>query len=82
MRRFGFWSTTSFVLGLHGVALAATFLVSPGPGTPVQDAIDAAAPGDAIRLTLGYCNEDHLVVTKQLKIRGTRNENAALETKG
>src|SRR5258705_11253157 len=28
------------------VAHATTFVVPPGPGTPVQDAIDAAADGD------------------------------------
>jgi nitrous oxidase accessory protein NosD len=48
---------------------AATILVSPGPGTPIQDAIDAAAPGDTVRLTSGTFNE-HLVIGKRLKLQG------------
>ena len=43
--------------------------VPPGPGTPVQDAIDAASPGDTIRLSLGAYPE-HLVITKPIKLRG------------
>jgi nitrous oxidase accessory protein NosD len=55
------------------LALATTFVVAPGqPGTPVQDAIDAAAPGDTIRLAIGQYNEK-IVVTKSLKIRGVRS---------
>jgi len=46
-----------------------TIAVPPGPGTPVQDAIDAASPGDTIRLSLGAYPE-HLVITKSIKLRG------------
>src|SRR5262245_5010506 len=46
-----------------------TILVPPGPGTPIQDAIDAASPGDTIRLSLGLYPE-RLVITKPIKIRG------------
>jgi parallel beta-helix repeat protein len=55
------------------LASATTFLIPPGqPGTPVQDAIDAAAPGDTIRLDIGNYDEK-IVVTKPLKIRGVRS---------
>jgi nitrous oxidase accessory protein NosD len=54
------------------VASATTVVVPPGPGTPVQDAIDAAAPGDTIRLTLGQYPE-HLVINKALTLRGVRS---------
>ncbi len=57
---------------IHTVpAVARTFLVSPGPGTPLQDTIDAAAPGDTIRLADGTFNEV-IVVDKALKLRGPR----------
>jgi nitrous oxidase accessory protein NosD len=49
-----------------------TFVVPPGPGTPIQDAINAAAPGDTIRLTLGAYGEN-LVIDKALKLRGVRS---------
>jgi parallel beta-helix repeat protein len=49
-----------------------TFVVPPGPGTPVQDAIDAASPGDTIRLTLGSYPE-HLVIEKRLNLFGVRS---------
>jgi nitrous oxidase accessory protein NosD len=55
------------------LASATTFVVPPGPGTPVQDAIDAAAPGDTIRLTAGSYPE-HLTITKALKLRGARSQ--------
>jgi nitrous oxidase accessory protein NosD len=61
----------SLVVGL-GVAGATTHIVPPGPGTPIQDAIDAAAPGDTIRLLIGEYDEK-IVVTKALKIRGVRS---------
>jgi len=34
-------------------AHAGTIVVTPGPGTPVQDAIDAASPGDTVVLGAG-----------------------------
>jgi len=55
-----------------GLASATTVVVPPGPGTPIQDAINAAAPGDTIRLTLGAYGEN-LVIDKPLKIRGVRS---------
>jgi nitrous oxidase accessory protein NosD len=51
---------------------AATVIVPPGPGTPVENAIDAAQPGDTIWLTLGDYPEQ-IVITKALKLRGVRN---------
>jgi nitrous oxidase accessory protein NosD len=54
------------------VASATTVVVPPGPGTPVQDAIDAAAPGDTVRLMLGRYPE-HLVIDKALTLRGVRS---------
>jgi len=50
--------------------LAAKHTISPGPGTPFQDAIDAAAVGDTIEVQPGTYPEA-LVVTKALKIRAT-----------
>ena len=52
-------------------AVARTILVSPGPGTPLQDAIDAAAPGDTIKLADGTYTEA-VVVDKALRLRGPR----------
>src|SRR5258706_10515640 len=54
------------------VARGTTFVVPPGPGTPVQDAIDAASPGDTIRLTAGTYPE-HLFIAKGIKLRGVRS---------
>lgn len=60
------------VLVRAAVVTAATVVVPPGPGTPVQNAIDAAQPGDTIRLTLGDYPEQ-IVITKALKLRGVRS---------
>lgn len=64
--------TFGIVLGVTPPALAATVVVPPGPGTPVQDAIDAAIAGDTIRLTVGVYPE-HITITTALKIRGVRS---------
>jgi len=48
---------------------AAFISVSPGPGTPVQDAINAAVPGDTILLAQGGYPEA-VVVDKSLQLRG------------
>ncbi len=48
---------------------AATTVVTPGPGTPVQDAIDAAAPGDVVRLAGGGYFES-ITITKALTLAG------------
>ena len=53
-------------------ARAKTIVVAPGPGTPLQDAIDAASPGDAIRLASGDYNEA-IVVDKKLRLNGPTN---------
>ena len=52
-------------------AAAKTIVVNPGPGTPVQDAINAAAPGDTIRLVDGTYNEA-IVINKRLRLRGPK----------
>jgi len=79
MRRFGFRSIIGFALGFAlglvrfgavELALAATIVVAPGPGTPIQDALDAAAPGDTVRLTAGDFFESGLVIAKPLTLRG------------
>jgi parallel beta-helix repeat protein len=50
-------------------AFARTIRVSPGPGTPLQDAIDAAAPGDKLRLAPGVYSEA-IVIDKALTLKG------------
>ncbi len=60
----------ALALVLAGIpAWGATLVVAPRPGTPIQDAIDAAAPGDRIRILAGSYPE-HLVVGKPLTIIG------------
>ena len=53
-------------------ALAASVVVAPGPGTPVQDAIDAASPGDTVKLVAGTYPEC-VTITKRLKLQGVNN---------
>jgi parallel beta-helix repeat protein len=73
MRRIAFGSTMAASLVLAArFAAATTHLVPPGPGTPIQDAIDAAAPRDTIRLTVGNYLE-HITISKPLKLRGVRS---------
>ena len=68
----------SCVLSLQIVApamWAATIVVDPGPGTPIQDAIDAASPGDTVRLTNGGLGGpgfffETVRVTKRLRLLG------------
>lgn len=57
------------VLTFATPTLATTIHVSPGPGTPVQDAIDAASPGDTIRLAGGGYPEA-ITINKALRIYG------------
>ena len=65
----------SAVLALAAIAItsspsyAAVIRVSPGPGTPLQDAIDAAAPGDTLRVATGVYGEA-IVVDKAIRILG------------
>jgi hypothetical protein len=56
-------------LSLVGFAHGATIQVVPGPGTPLQDAIDAASAGDTIKLAGGGYPES-IVITKPLRLRG------------
>ena len=70
MQRIAFGSTMAASLVLAArFAAATTYLVPPGPGTPIQDAIDAAAPGDTIRLIAERYFE-HITISKPLKLRG------------
>ena len=62
-----FLSLLLAAIAAHG----ATVVVPPGPGTPVQDAIDAASPGDTIRLMVGTYPE-HLFINKSIRLRGVR----------
>jgi len=62
------------VLGVSLVTLVAvapgrttTIVVSPGPGTPFQDAIDAASPGDTLRVSPGTYPEA-IVIDKALRV--------------
>jgi hypothetical protein len=57
------------LLAAFGIAEGASLLVEPGPGTPLQTAIDLADPGDTIRLGAGTFSEA-IVVTKSLRIVG------------
>jgi parallel beta-helix repeat protein len=50
-------------------AAARRVLVEPGPGTPVQDAIDTAGPGDTLRLAAGTYPEA-IVIDKPLRLEG------------
>ena len=51
----------------RGEISAGTIEVLPGPGTPFQSAIDAAAPGDTLRVQGTFT--EAVVVNKRLKIR-------------
>lgn len=67
------WFRVSLVaLALSSVATlspAAVIDVVPGPGTPIQSAIDAASPGDTIKLAGGSYPEA-IVITKALRLHG------------
>jgi len=52
-------------------ASARTIRVSPGPGTPLQDAIDAASPGDSIKLEEAVYTES-VTIDKRLRLFGAR----------
>src|SRR5437016_4153557 len=50
-----------------GPARAKTIVVSPGAGTPFQDAINAASPGDTLRVSPGTYPEA-IVIDKALRV--------------
>ncbi len=49
--------------------MAATINVVPGPGTPIQTAVNAASPGDTINVAAGTYTEQ-VVITKNLTLAG------------
>src|SRR5262245_63347780 len=55
---------------------AAVTTVPHGPGTPLQDAIDAASPGDLLRLEGGIFQEA-VIIDKPLKLT-SRTANPAI----
>ncbi|WP_189132825.1 right-handed parallel beta-helix repeat-containing protein [Wenjunlia tyrosinilytica] len=60
------------LLGGAGLAAAEnhrTWVVEPGPGTPIQKAVDRARPGDTVVVRAGHYREN-VVVTKALTILG------------
>jgi hypothetical protein len=84
----------ALVLAVNGLAQADTHYVdlvgtntSPynTPGTAahsVQDAIDAAAPGDTIQVAAGTYNEGDIVVDKQLTIQGAGSASTIIDASG
>ncbi|MDP2948923.1 MAG: NosD domain-containing protein [Chloroflexota bacterium] len=52
-----------------GIASAATIRVVPGPGTPIQAAVNAASAGDVIFVGAGTYTEN-VVVNKSVSIKG------------
>lgn len=62
----------TFLLSLQALPVAArTIAVVPGPGTPLQDAIDVAAPGDTLRLLEGTFSEA-ILIDKPLRMMGRK----------
>jgi nitrous oxidase accessory protein NosD len=55
------------LLVLPAVGWSTTVVVNPGPGTPLQDAINAAAPGTTIVIDAGTYPEA-IVINKKLKL--------------
>jgi len=68
MRRSFFLLLIAVVLAWHP-ARAAVIRVSPGPGTPLQDAIAGAAPGDTIKVA-GGVYDGAVVVDRAVRILG------------
>src|SRR5689334_11254231 len=58
----------ALVVAFATPAHAVTVLVTPGPGTPLQDAIDAAPPGAKL-IAEGVFHET-IVIDKALTIKG------------
>ncbi len=72
MRSAG-WLRVIFAIGIGFASLAqaapahaATRMVSPGPGTPLQDAINAAEPGDTLILKTPAIFHEAIVIDKRL----------------
>jgi parallel beta-helix repeat protein len=66
------------LLALTSAAHAGVIAVLPGPGTPLQDAIDAASPGDTLRLGGGIFFEA-VVIDKPLRLVGTTANPAIID---
>jgi nitrous oxidase accessory protein NosD len=60
----------TLLAGAGSAAFGTTTVVLPGPGTPLQDAIDAAAPGDTLRIQDAF--EENIVIDKPLRIMPSR----------
>src|SRR5262245_2552729 len=58
-------------IGVAAPAPAKVITVTPGPGTPLQDAIDGAVAGDTIKLEDGTYTEA-VVIDKRLRLKGPR----------
>jgi hypothetical protein len=59
-------------------ALGVTIDVFPGPGTPLQDAIDAASPGDTLHVHLDPLSpppdyQETIVIDKSLRVVGIKD---------
>jgi hypothetical protein len=64
------------------IVTAVPWHVYPGPGTPIQNAIDAANPGDTIYVHEGTYNEVNITVWKTLTIVGDSKTNTILDPQG
>ena len=53
-----------------GRALAATIEVLPGPGSPLQDALDVAEDGDTVHLSVGTYEEAVTITKQRLRLLG------------
>lgn len=80
MARKWFWVLSSVVIGLLGLvavlkppaAHADIFCVTPAPGTPIGNALTAAAAGDTIRVAEGDYVEN-LLIDKNITLEGGWN---------